>query len=137
MPRRFVVNMTSPVATMIVPAAPHRKYRDPHRSAAVEPEVNAREGVGELLNRVDPVPGGLMTRPVTPSKVMLSVVKVIAASRAPLNRTIALSRLGLLTAKPERVPICACACAKRPATDTLGAGLPIRTSAPEDPAPHG
>jgi hypothetical protein len=24
--RRFVLNMTSPVAIMIVPAAPHRKY---------------------------------------------------------------------------------------------------------------
>ena len=79
-----------------------------------------------------------MMRPVAPSNVMLSDVKVIASGRArvPPNLTVALSRLGLLTAKPDRVPIRSCACAKRFAIGTLGAGLPGSTMFPGD-APTG
>jgi hypothetical protein len=73
-----------------------------------------------------------MMPPVAPSKLMVSAVKVIRFSRAraPVNLTIALSRLGLLTVKPDRVPICSCACEKRPAIDTVGAGLPGSVSPP-------
>ena len=78
------------------------------------------------------LPAGLITAPVAPSNTMLSDVKVISCvgARVAPNRTVALSRWGLLTVKLETVPISACACAKRSGDGTFGAGLPGATMLP-------